>query len=269
MALTQLIVLAVLQSLADVFPIGADGHTALVYVLLHWATPDSALRLALRIGLLLGVMAYFWRDLADMVVGVIRAAKGKRNADAGLALQIAVAAIPTLGLGFAFEYYLAGDWQTLHVAAWAIVGGALLLLFCDRMSMTVKRVEHATYADSIVVGLGQVIALVPGIGSAAMSITLARLLGFERGHAVRLSALLSIPVSAAVIARDAYTLFTVDRAGISNLNILCGVAAFFAALIGLAILMGWLRRATFAPFVVVRLVLGLAVLALAYEWVTV
>lgn len=268
MALTQLIVLAVLQSLAEVFPVGAEGHQALLSSIPHWPAPASALRLTLRVGLLLGVMAYFWRDLADMVAGVIRAAKGKRNADGVLPLLIIIAAIPTLGLGFAFEYYLKGDWETLHVTGWAIVGGALLLLAADRMSMTVKRVDHATAVDSIVVGLGQVIALVPGIGAAAMSITLARLLGFERVQAARFYFLLSIPVSIAVIARDAYGLFTIEQGSISNLDILCGAAAFFAALIGIAILMAWLRRSTFLPFVVYRLLLGLAVLAVAYEWVS-
>ena len=172
--------------MAEVFPVGAQGHMVLLSQLLEWREPSAALRLTLRVGLLLGVMAYFRSDLAEMIVGVMRAAKGKRSPEAGLALQIAVAAIPTLGLGFAFEYYLASDWETLHVTGWAIAGGALLLLLCDRMSMTVKRVDHATYVDSIVVGLGQVIALVPGIGSAAMSITLARLLGFECAQAVRL-----------------------------------------------------------------------------------
>ncbi len=267
MALTQLIVLAVLQSLTEVFPVGAEGHVALITKLLHWPDPGNGFRLAVRIGLLLGVAAYFWSDLGDMIVGVIRATKGKRNPDARLALQLAVAAVPILGLGFAFEYYLAGDWETLHVMGWTIVGGALALWLFDRMCMTVKRVEHATFIDTIVLGLGQVIALVPG--AVAAGITLARLLGYERRDAARLYFLLSIPVSAVVIARDAYTLFTVEHGSISNIDILCGVVAFFAALIGLSILMAWLRRSTFTPFVIYRLLLGSAVLAVAYAWVSV
>ena len=263
--LTQLIVLAALQGLTEVFPVGAEGHFALITQILDGSGPTNAFRLALHIGVLLGVAAYFWRDVGDMAVGVIRAAKGKSNPDARLALQLAVAAVPTLGLGFAFEQYLAGDWQTLQVMGWTIVGGALALWLFDRMCMTVKRVEHGTYLDAIIVGLGQVIALVPGAG--AVGVTLARLLGYERRDAARLYFLLSIPVSAAVIASDAYTLFTVENGSLSNIDILCCLVGFFAALIGLAILMAWLRRSSFTPFVIYRLLLGAAVLALAYGWV--
>jgi undecaprenyl pyrophosphate phosphatase UppP len=84
-ALTQLIILAVLQSLIAVFPVVAEGHFTLISQILHWPQPGNALRLVLCIGLVLGVAAYFCRDLAEMVVDVIRAAKGKRNPDARLA----------------------------------------------------------------------------------------------------------------------------------------------------------------------------------------
>ncbi len=267
MALTQLIVLAVLQTITEVLPVGAEGHLALLSQILHWPDPGAGFRLALKLGLLLAVMAYFWRDLADMATGVMRAAKGKRDPGAKLALQLAVAAIVTLGAGFAFEHYAAGDWETPIVMGWAIVGGALLLLLFDRMCMTVKRIEHATYVDAIVIGLCQVIALVPGMGSAAITITMARLLGYERADAARFYFLLSIPVSIVVIARDAYRLVELQQGAVSNIDILCAVAGFFAGLIAIAILMAWLRRSTFTPFVVYRLLLGGAVLALAYEWV--
>lgn len=268
MELTQLIVFAVLHSLSEVFLIGAAGHDALLTRVLDWLAPTASLELAVRTGLLLGVMAYSWRDLADMTTGVVRAAKGKRNPDAALAAQLTVAAIATLGLGFAATLYVLGDWQTERVMGWCIVGGAVVLLLLDRMSMTVKRVEHAGFADSLAVGLGQVIALVPGLGAAAVSITLARLLGYERDHAARLYFLLSIPVTAVVIARDGYVLGTSGGA-VSNSEILAGLAAFLAALLGVAILQAWLKRSTYLPFVIYRLLLGAAVLALAYGWIAI
>ncbi len=267
MELTQLIVLAVYHSLSEVWPLGAAGHHSLTSQILDWPPPGASLLLAVRIGLLLGVMAYLWRDLADIAVGVARAAKGKRNTDAALALQLLVAAVPTLGLGFAYTVYAPTDWQTAQVMGWSIVGGALVLWFFDRMSMTVKRVEHATYVDALVISLAQVIALVPGLGSAAVGFTLARMLGYERNNATRLYFLLSIPVSIVVIARDAYTLAT-SGGEITNSEILGGIVAFFTALIGFAILQAWLRRATFTPFIIYRLLLGAALLALAYDVIT-
>ncbi len=268
MALTQLIVLAVLQTITEVFPIGAEGHLALISQILPVQPPDIGFPFALRLGSLLAVMAYFSSDLFDMVTGAIRAAKGKRDPAARLAVQLCVAGIVTVAAGSAFEHYVAGGWKTPMLMGWAIVGGAVLLWLFDNMSMTVKRIEHASFADAIVIGLCQVIALIPGVGSAAITITMARLLGYERSDAARFYFLLSIPVSIVLTAREAYRLFDLQRGTVSHIDMLCAGAAFFAGLIGIAILMAWLRRSTFTPFVIYRLVLGAAVLALAYDIVS-
>ena len=250
--------------MTEIFPVGAAGPSALFSLALHWPEPAEGFFLAQRVGLLLAVMAYFWRDVGEMATGVMRAAKGKRDPGARLTLQILAAAIPTLGLGFVIETYGTDSWKTPGVTAWAIIGFGLLLLLFDRMTMTVKRIEHATYIDAIAIGLCQLLALVPGAGAAAVTMTMARVLGYERAHAVRFALLLAIPVAGVVTARDAFVYFSGDNAGISNVDILCGVIGFFAGLAALAFMMAWLKRGTFTPFVIVRLLLGAAVMALTY-----
>jgi len=141
-----------------------------------------------------------------------------------------------------------------------------VLFFFDRMSMTVKRIEHATYLDTILIGLGQVIALYPGVGSVAVMVILARMLGYERQAAVRLSLLLSAPV---LIAHAIRGFIQAPPQGTQSLQgLLPFVAAFFAALIALGILMAWLRRSSFTPLVIYRLLLGVAVLAVGYQFIT-
>jgi undecaprenyl-diphosphatase len=264
-ALTQFIVHAIVQAVTEVFPVSSGGHEALLSHLSVWDPPGKIFTLGLRVGLLLAVLAYFWRDVGEMAGGMIRAAKGKRDPGARLALQIMIAAVPTLALGFAFERYVAGGWETPIVLGWAVVGFAVLMLLLDRMSMTLKRVEHTGYGDAIAVSACYVLGLIPGAGGAAAAMTMARLLGYERAHAVRLALLLAIPVWAAVIARDAYMAFKVDGAVIANTDIAAAGAAFIAALASIAILMSWLRRSTFTPFLVYRLLIGTAVLLLAYD----
>jgi undecaprenyl-diphosphatase len=269
LALTQLIVLAVLQALTEVLPISAEGHLVLWSRISGWPAPGEGFRLALHVGLILSILGYFWRDLGDMIVGVVRAAKGKRDPGARLALQIFVAAIPVLGLGFAFEHYVAGDWATPVVMGWAIVGYGLLLLLMDRMCMTVKRLEHATFADTMAISLCQVLALVPGTAATGITMTMARALGYERADAARLAFLLALPVLIGVSARDVYQFITIEGETITGMDVVSGAVAFLAGLIGIAILMSWLRRSTFTPFVVYRLLVGVAVLALAYGWVAI
>lgn len=265
MEFTQLIVLSVVQAVSEVLPVGAAGHNALIERASGWSAGESGLDLPVRVGLLLAILSYFWRDVADMIGGLMRAAKGKRNPDARLAAQIAVATIPTLGLGFAFKLYVAGDWQTAHVMGWGILAVAVLLFFFDRMSMTVNRIEHTGFGSALAISLCQVIALIPGIGASAMMFLMARFLGYERQAAVRLSFLLMAPVLAAVAIRQEYVRVMAQQASFTYTDAINTTAAYVAALITLAVLMIWVRRGTFTLFVVYRALIGIAVLVLTYE----
>lgn len=264
MALTQLVVFAVLQGLTAVFPIGATTHFDLLHAVLGWPDASPLLTFATQTGVLLAIAAHFWRDLFDMAAGVIRVAKGKRDANARLALQLVVATIPTLALGFFVERSFGDGPYSLALVGWVTVGGAVLLFFFDRMSMTVKRVEHATFVDAIVVGLCQVIALVPGASRAGTTMTMARLLGYERSEAVRFSMLLAIPVLVALVVRGAVAIGRDGLVAFSRADAFGGILSFMVALFALATLMAWLRRSTFTPFVIYRVVLGAAAVVLAY-----
>jgi undecaprenyl-diphosphatase len=264
LALTQLVVFAVLQGLTAIFPIGATTHFDLLHDVFGWPNASPLLVIAARTGVLLAIAAYFWRDLFDMVMGVVRAAKGKRDANARLALQLVVASIPTLVLGFFAERSLGEGAYPLAVVGWVTLGGAILLLFFDRMSMTVKRVEHATFLDMLLVGLSQVISLIPGVSRAGITMTMARFLGYERAEAVRFSMLLAIPVFLALVIRDAIAAGSGFVSGFTRADIFGGALSFMVALFALTTLMTWLHRSTFTPFMVYRLVLGATVVALAY-----
>ena len=261
MTLTQLIVLAALQAVTEVFPLSSAAHRALLSALMGWS--DVA-PLPVHFSLALAILVYFWRDVTDMVAGVFRAARGKRDSNARLAGQILVAALVTIVAGVLVQtYVLAGLDVSLTVMGWVIVAVTVLLFFFDRMSMTVNRIEHATYLDAALIGLGQVVALVPGVGTIAAMVILARMLGYERPAAARFSFLLTVPVLVAVGVRETLT----APISFGPQTFFTVAAAFIAAFIALAILMAWLRRSTFMPFAIYRLLLGAAVLAVGYQWI--
>lgn len=264
MALTQAVVFAVLQGLAAVFPIGLSAHYALLATFTGWPLPGEASIIAAQTGVILALLMYFWSDLFDMAAGVVRAAKGKHDPGARLAAQILVAAIAAAGLIFVIERYAGNAGESLMWIGWLSVGGGLLLAF-DRMSMTVKRVEHATFMDAVLVGLAQAVALFPQMRSAGAPITVGRLLGYERDEAVRLSMLSAILPLVAMLAKalvDAHANAAAIQFGRTDL--IAGAVSFAMALSSLATLMTWLRRSTFTPFAVYRLLVGAAVLVLAY-----
>lgn len=252
-----------LQAVTEILPLTSAGHRVLLEPLIGWSQDGSALPVTLA----LAILVYFWRDVGDMVVGVFRAAKGKRDSGARLALQILTAAVLTIATGVLLQIYVLGALNPPPaVMGWMMIGTAVLLFFFDRMSMTVKRIEHATFLDAVLISLGQVVALYPGIGSVAAMVLIARLLGYERAAAARFSFLLAAPVLIAIGIRGLVA--TPPQASQTVQGLLPSVAAFFAALIVIAILMAWLRRGSFTPFVIYRLLLGAAVLAVGYGWIT-
>lgn len=269
MALTQAVVFAVLQGLAAIFPIGVSTHIALLTRFTGWAPPASSVVIATQAGVLLAMLAYFWADLFDMGVGVVRAAKGKRDPGARLAAQLLAAVVATVALAILIERYAAGFADQPLWLGWLTAGGAIALLAFDRMCMTVKRVEHATFVDAVLIGLAEAIALLPGMRVAGASVTVARLLGYERDEAVRFSMLAGALPLAIVLVRALIEARAVGAAlSFGRIDLIAGAVGFVMALASLASLMSWLRRSTFAPFAIYRLLVAAAVLVFAYELIS-
>ena len=266
MALAQDIVLAILQGIAEIFPINPAAHAALLESAVAWSSPTPIFHMAVRAGALVGILAYFWQDIWSMATGVARVLKGKRDSDARLAGQILAAAIPALALGFLITRYLEFDSHGLAAIGWAMIVGAALLFVFDHMSMTVKRVEHATFLDAALIGVMQVFVLVPGVGRVVLAMTMARVLGYERASAARLSLLLGVPVLAALCIYDAFEL-GIQTIQVTNTDLMGGVLGMISGLLAAAVLMAWLRRSSFIPFVIYRLAVGGVLLAMAYGWI--
>ena len=267
MPLTQIIVLAIVQGLTEFLPISSSGHLALVPMLTHWPDQGLPMDVAVHVGTMFAVIIYFWRDLWDMVVGLARYVIGKRDPAAGLAIQIIVATLPVLAAAWAFEKYVGDAVRAMAVIGWTTLLYGILLFVADRISMTVKKVEHATLGDALIIGMAQILALVPGTSRSGITMTAARLLGYERPEAARFSFLMSVPTIAAGGLWLALKLYEADDTRLTDDALLAMALSFVTGLFAIAFMMRWLRTSTFTPFVIYRLVLGAVVLALAYDLV--
>jgi undecaprenyl-diphosphatase len=265
--LTQIIVLALLQGLTEFLPVSSSGHLALLPMFTGWPDQGLPMDVAVHVGTMFAVCVYFWRDLWAMLHGLWRFARGKQDPGARLAFQIIVATIPTLVAAWAFQKYVGDSARQMVVIGWTTVGYAIILFIIDRACMTIKRVEHATYGDAILIGMAQILALVPGTSRSGVTMTMARLLGYERAEAARFSMLLSVPT---IMAGGLWLIMKLDEAHSTTMtqDALLGMAfSFVAGLFAIAFMMAWLRRSTFTPFVIYRLILGTIVLATAYGYI--
>lgn len=267
MALTQILVLAIVQGITEFLPISSSGHLILVPILADWPDQGVMLDVAVHVGTLGAVAIYFWRDLFAMVKGLLNLLRGRRDPGAKLAGQVIVATIPVLVGGYLFSQYVGDALRSIEVVGWATLVFGVLLYVADRMSMTVKRLDHSTYVDVLVIGIAQVLALIPGTSRSGITMTAARFLGFERPDAARFSMLLSVPTIAASGLWLGMEIYEAGDVQLTQGVLTAAGLSFATAIISIAALMAWLQRSTFTPFVIYRVVLGVILLAFAYGWV--
>ncbi|MBX9635560.1 MAG: undecaprenyl-diphosphate phosphatase [Magnetospirillum sp.] len=260
MTFLDVVLIALIQGLAEVLPLGAAGHLALIPRLMASAEGRAAVVVAADVGIVAALMAYFWRDLFIMGRSVIKLAKGRVEPGAHLLFQVLLGSIPALVVTWGFAE-LGGGGTSRTAAAAALVVFGLFLLAADGMGVTVRRVEHLGWLGAAIIGILQAAAAIPGVSRTGITITAARLMGFERQDAARFSLLLAIPMIAgqaclivAQLSRQAPLILSTDL-------MLTTAFAFVVALLAVAGMMAWLHRHTFAPFALWRIVLGLGVLA--------
>jgi undecaprenyl-diphosphatase len=265
----QIIVLSLVQGITEFLPISSSGHLILVPILADWPDQGRTMDIAVHMGTLGAVVLYFWRDMAAMAGGLWNALKGRRDPGATLFWKVVVGTLPVVAAGLAMKKLLGEDaFRSMAVIGWTMLGWGIVLWVVDRMSMTVKRVEHMPWFDVAIIGLSQILALVPGTSRSGITMTAARLLGYERGEAARFSMLLSIPTILGAGVLAGLDLWQDGDAALTHAALVAAGLSFVSALIAIALLMAWLKRASFTPFVIYRVVLGVALLAVAYGWVS-
>jgi undecaprenyl-diphosphatase len=267
--LLHVFILAVVQGITEFLPISSSGHLNVVWELFDWAgwaVPENTsgdrliVNIAVHVGTLLAVCLYFWRDLAQISAGLAKFFVGQMNPDARLAFHIVLGSLPIVIVGYFFKEQITGFQENIQVIAWATIGFAVLMFVADRIGLTLRRIEHLGAAGAVFIGLAQVLAFIPGTSRSGITMTAARFLGFERPEAARFSLLLSIPAilgAGTLVGLDLYESGDL-RVGIDA--IVAAALSFVMAFLAIAMMIRWLRRAGFTPFVFYRLFLGAALL---------
>ena len=254
--LIHLAVVAGVQGITEFLPVSSSGHLVLVPLFMQVSDQGLIIDVAVHVGTLGAALLYFWRDVFAMVGGLVQMMKGRRDPGANLAGLLVLGTIPVLAAGYVLNHYFPQGIRGLEVIGWTTLGFGLLLLIADQTGMTLRRIEHLRIGDVIIVGLVQTLALIPGTSRSGICMT-----------AGRFAMLLGIPAIAGAGVLKGWELYKLGDAQLSADTLLSGGLAFVTALIAIALMMSWLRRASFTVFGVYRLLLGGFLLAIAYGWI--
>ena len=279
MPLLHVLILAIVQGVTEFLPVSSSGHLVLTWEAfdrLGLEVPEDTeaerliIDIAVHVGTLFAVAVYFWRDVGRMGLGLVKLCLGRWDPNVRLVYYLLVASVPIFIVGFLAKDLITLSLRDHTVIAWATIGFGVLLYVGDRIGMTLHRIEHLSLSSALVIGVAQAFALIPGTSRAGITITAARFLGFERQDAARISLLLAIPAILGAGALAGLDLYDHGSLQLTTDAAIAAGLAFIAALIAITLMMAWLRRATFTPFVAYRIVLGAVLLWLIYQpsWLT-
>ncbi len=264
MPLTHLTILALIQGLTEFLPISSSGHLIIFPKLLDWQDQGITIDVAVHAGSLLAVLIFLWRDIGRILLELGQLTRPGRPSAPPLLHLLLVASVPVLVVGFLVSTVMQDLTRNIEVIGWATLLFGILLGFSDRMGMTLNRFQHMRYFDALLIGLAQILALIPGASRAGVTITAARFLGYERASAARFSLLLAIPAILGASVLKGLDIFLSNNVNLGIDFLIAAGISFCAALASISIMMKWLNRAGFMPFVVYRIIMGALLLAWVY-----
>jgi undecaprenyl-diphosphatase len=265
----QALVLGLVQGATELLPISSSGHLILVPWAADWTYLqeddefNQTFDVALHLGTLVAVVGYFWRDVLRLIAAWARsvARRSITGSDERLAWAVFVATIPAAIAGALGEEFITTNLGEPWQIAILLAVFALVLLWADQRPAT-RTIDTVGVKEGLAIGLAQCLSLAPGVSRSGITISAARFLGIDRDGAARLSFLLLIPTTfGAILWKGVNDVLLGDLPPGWEGPFLVGMlAAFASGLLAIVFLLGFVRRHTYAPFVVYRLIVAALVL---------
>jgi undecaprenyl-diphosphatase len=258
----QAVILGIVQGLTEFAPVSSSGHLILVPWLFDWPIlNDVALNktfdVALHMGTFFGALAYFWRDVATYLGGFFRSIRRRslEEPEERLAWFILLGTIPGAVVGATLEGVIEEDLGAPWLIAVLLVVFGVLLYAVDRAASKRNEIADVTALDALLIGTAQAMALSPGVSRSGVTITAARWRGLDREAAARFSFLLALPViGGAGVFKALDVLDTGLPEGMGAPFFWGFVASAVSGFVVIWLLLAYVRRRNFAPFVLYRVV---------------
>ena len=260
----QAIVLGVSQGLTEFLPVSSSAHTLILSRLFNWQDPGAAFTAVTQIGTEAAVILYFRKDIVSIIstwLRSLRQSELRSEPEAKMAWYVIVGTLPIAVLGLVFKDQIETTARNLIIVALALIVMGLVLGYADVNAKHTKDESALSWKTALIFGLGQALALIPGVSRSGATITFGLFMGFKREVALRYSFLLAIPAVLASALLEAKNISGDDYANWPATLVATGIA-FIVGYGVISVLMSYIKTNSFKIFVQYRIVLGLVLLAL-------
>ncbi len=256
MTYLEAIILGIVQGLGEFLPISSSAHLIIVPYLLGWQYHGLTFDVALHLGTLVALLAFFWRDFMGLIKGGLT--EGTSTTNGRLFWMILAASIPAAVFGYVFSEQIDTLFrESLVLIALVLALMGVVLWYVDNTGTKKRDVQSLSWKDALLIGVAQALALFPGVSRSGATMSGGMLLGLTREAAARFSFLLSAPIVAAAAVFKLKDLTIGDVDGPFMVGVLTSAVVGY---ISIGFLLKFLQKGSLAVFALYRIVVAIIVL---------
>ena len=256
LTILQAVILGFAQGLGEFLPISSSAHLVLIPWFFRWTDPGLTFDVALHLGTLVAVVIYFWKDWWRLI---IKGFSDVRSVDGRLFWYLVVASIPGAIGGYLLEKKAETVFRSPTLIAVMLIVMGIFLYWADRKSAKKIDMNRITFGTSLLIGISQVLAIIPGVSRSGVTMTTGLLMGMTRAGAARFSFLLSTPIifGAAMVKLPGVIS---NPSGLTTNFVIGTVVSCIAGVASIGFLLRYVQTKNFLPFAWYRFILGVLVI---------
>ncbi len=249
----EVFLLSLIQGVTEFLPISSSSHLALFAEYLEFENQGLSLDVSLHIGSFFAVVFYFFKDIINFFE------------NKSLFTKILVSSLPVMIVGFfLIETGLINKIRNIQTIAWTTFIFAILLYISDKFKLDKTIKNNFTFKAAILIGLFQILSLMPGVSRSGIAITAARILNYKREDSAKISFLLSIPILGAVSIFGIQNIMFSENLNFTTTNVIAIIFSFFFSFITIKFFLEYIKKFSLNIFVFYRVILGLILLSIIY-----
>ncbi len=251
--MSEVLILSIVQGVTEFLPVSSSSHLILISDYINFQSRGLSIDVSLHIGSLLAVLVYFYNEIVNFI----------ENKD--LFIKVFISSIPVMLVGyFLVQTNLIDQLRNIKIIGWTTLLFGGFLYICDKFSLDKNLDNNFNFKSAIIIGLFQILSLIPGVSRSGVTISAARLLNFKRYDSAKISFLLSIPTLGAVSIFGLKNIILSENLSFSMLNILSIVLSFLFSFITIKYFLRFIQKFSLKLFVIYRILLGVFILIIAY-----
>ena len=249
----EILILSLIQGVTEFLPISSSSHLIIISEYINLENQNLSIDVSLHIGSFLAVLIFFNKEILSFL-------KNKN-----LFLKIIISSIPTILVGaILVQTKLIDILRNIEVIGWTTIIFGFLLYFSDKFKLDNDIENNFNYRSALMIGLFQILSLIPGVSRSGITITAARFLNFKRYDSAKISFLLSIPTLGAVSVFGIFNILSYKDYFFSYLNIFSIIFSFIFSYLTIKYFLVYIKRFSLNIFVLYRIGLGVRILVITY-----